>query len=85
VLQRGYLELADATGTLPKAPGIVPELLERVLPLHEVIAVDVWLPGCPPSATRIREAIAPLLQGDGSPSVVQDRAEPTPPQPPRFG
>ena len=85
VLQRGYLELADATGTLPKAPGIVPELLERVLPLHEVIAVDVWLPGCPPSATRIREAIAPLLQGDGPPSLIQDLAEPTPPQPPRFG
>ena len=64
VLERGYLELADATGQLPFAPGIVPELLPRVLPLHEVIPVDLYLPGCPPSAERIREAIMPLLAGE---------------------
>lgn len=64
VLERGYLELADATGQLPFAPGIVPELLPRVLPLHEVIPVDLYLPGCPPSAERIREAITPLLAGE---------------------
>jgi NAD-reducing hydrogenase small subunit len=64
VLERGYLELADATGQLPFAPGIVPELLPRVLPLHEVIPVDIYLPGCPPSADRIREAITPLLDGE---------------------
>ena len=64
VLERGYLELADATGQLPHAPGIVPELLPRVLPLHEVIPVDLYLPGCPPSAERIRAAIEPLLHGE---------------------
>ncbi len=64
VLERGYLELADATGQLPCAPGIVPELLPKVLPLHEVIPVDLYLPGCPPSAQRIREAITPLLAGE---------------------
>jgi NAD-reducing hydrogenase small subunit len=64
VLERGYLELADATGQLPFAPGIVPELLPKVLPLHEVIPVDLYLPGCPPSAERIREAITPLLAGE---------------------
>lgn len=64
VLERGYLELADATGQLPCAPGIVPELLPRVLPLHQVIPVDLYLPGCPPSAERIREAITPLLVGE---------------------
>ena len=61
VLERGYLELADRSPQLPHAPGIVPELLERVLPLHEVIPVDLFLPGCPPSAERIRAAIEPLL------------------------
>lgn len=64
VLERGYLELADTTGQLPFAPGIVPELLPKVLPLHEVIPVDLYLPGCPPSAERIREAITPLLAGE---------------------
>jgi NAD-reducing hydrogenase small subunit len=64
VLDRGYLELADTGAQHPHAPGIVPELLERVLPLHEVIPVDLYLPGCPPSADRIRAAIEPLLRGD---------------------
>lgn len=64
VLERGYLELADTGAQLPFAPGIVPELLPRVLPLHEVIAVDLFLPGCPPSAQRIKEAISPLLAGE---------------------
>jgi len=77
VLQRGYLELADDTGQLPLAPGIVPELLERVLPLHEVIRVDQWLPGCPPSAERIRAALTPLLVDDPRTAVDQP--------PPRFG
>jgi NAD-reducing hydrogenase small subunit len=42
----------------------VPELLERVLPLHEVIPVDFFLPGCPPSAERIRSFLEPLLRGE---------------------
>ena len=64
VLRRGYVELADHGAQLPRAPGIVPELLERVLPLHAVIPVDLWLPGCPPSAQRIKEALVPLLAGE---------------------
>jgi len=64
VLERGYRELADHGGALPHAPGIVPELLPKVLPLHEVIRVDLYLPGCPPSAERIRAALEPLLAGE---------------------
>jgi NAD-reducing hydrogenase small subunit len=63
-LERGYLELADHGAGLPHAPGIVPDLLPKVLPLHEVIPVDVYLPGCPPSAARIRAALEPLLAGE---------------------
>lgn len=63
VLRRSYLELGDITPQLPKAPGIVPELLEKVMPVHEVVKVDMYIPGCPPSADRIKAAIAPLLEG----------------------
>ncbi len=64
VLDRGYVELADRGARRPHAPGIVPELLERVLPLHEVIAVDHFLPGCPPSAERIKAFLEALLRGE---------------------
>ncbi len=64
VLERGYVELADIGAQHPHAPGIVPELLPKVLPLHEVIPVDLYLPGCPPSAERIRDALTPLLAGE---------------------
>jgi len=63
-LRRCYLELGDETPQLPNAPGIVPELLDRVRPVHEVVEVDLFLPGCPPSAARIRAALEPLLEGD---------------------
>ncbi len=64
VLTRGYLELADLTPQLPNEPGIVPPLLDRVLPVHQVVDVDIFMPGCPPSASRIHDTIEPLLRGE---------------------
>ena len=64
VLQRAYLELGDVTPQLPDEPGIVPELLDRVVPVHEVVPVDIFMPGCPPSADRIRATLEPLLKGE---------------------
>jgi NAD-reducing hydrogenase small subunit len=64
VLKRAYLELADTGQQLPHAPGIVPELLDRVLPVHQVVPVDIYMPGCPPSADRIKAALEPLLNGE---------------------
>ena len=49
---------------LPHAPReIVPPLLPRVLPVHQVVAVDVFLPGCPPPADAIYFALTELLAG----------------------
>ncbi|MEB3271656.1 MAG: oxidoreductase [Synechococcus sp.] len=63
-LRRSYIELADARARIPEAPGLLPALLPRVLPLHELIPVDVFLPGCPPSPARIRLCLEALLQGE---------------------
>lgn len=49
---------------LPHAPReIVPRLLPRVLPVHQVVKVDVFLPGCPPSADVLYYTLTELLAG----------------------
>jgi NAD-reducing hydrogenase small subunit len=63
VLQRAYLENADVVVQLPQEPGILPPLLDKVTPVHSVVPVDLYLPGCPPPADRIKAAIEPLLAG----------------------
>jgi len=63
VLQRAYHDLADVNPGVPAAPGIVPRLLDRVLPLHQVVPVDLFLPGCPPSADLIHGVLVDVLEG----------------------
>ena len=53
-------------GSAPKggeADHIMPVLLPKVLPLHQVIKVDVFIPGCPPDPDRIWTAVSALLSG----------------------
>jgi NAD-reducing hydrogenase small subunit len=63
VLQRAYLEGAQTNPEVPREPGIVPPLLERVQPLHELVHIDYFLPGCPPPAPRIRALLEQVLSG----------------------
>jgi NAD-reducing hydrogenase small subunit len=55
VLQRVYAQQAPRE--------IVPRLLPRVMPVHQVVAVDAYLPGCPPSADVLYFALTELLAG----------------------
>jgi len=64
VLQRSYIQTVDLKPQIPHEPGIVPPLLDQVTPVHTVVPVDIYLPGCPPSATRIRTVLEALLQGE---------------------
>jgi NAD-reducing hydrogenase small subunit len=63
VLRPVYLENGDTNARLPDEKGIVPVLLDKVRPLHHVIPVDFYLPGCPPPADRIRAVLQSLLDG----------------------
>lgn len=42
---------------------IVPRLLPTVLPIHQVVHVDAFLPGCPAPADAIYYALTELLAG----------------------
>jgi NAD-reducing hydrogenase small subunit len=64
VLQQVYIDHGDPRGVLPATPGIVPVLLDRVVPLHAAIKVDLFLPGCPPPAPQIRALLEALLRGE---------------------
>jgi NAD-reducing hydrogenase small subunit len=64
VLQRAYVEGAQSNPSVPKEPGIVPALLERVMPVHEVVHIDYFLPGCPPPADRIKALMSQVLAGN---------------------
>jgi NAD-reducing hydrogenase small subunit len=63
VLRQSYIEQADLQPQIPSEKGILPVLLDRVTPVHTVVAVDVYLPGCPPPAPRIRAVLEQLLAG----------------------
>jgi NAD-reducing hydrogenase small subunit len=63
MLARVYDELADPGGGRPEAPGLLPRLLDRVLPVHHVVHVDAFVPGCPPAPDEIARALQAALAG----------------------
>ena len=72
--QRNHLDLRDileevyqtepglAHGGIPNDPEL-PLPLNKVHPIHEVVKVDYFLPGCPPSGDAIWKFLTDLLAG----------------------
>jgi len=52
----------NPTGGVPNDPEI-PLLLDRVYPCHEIVRIDYFIPGCPPSADALWETLTALLEG----------------------
>lgn len=50
----------NPSGAIPNDPEI-PLLLDQVYPCHEVVKIDYFLPGCPPPADTLWEALVALL------------------------
>ena len=62
-LDEAYLNgptVYNPSGQIPNDPEI-PLLLNKVYPCHEVVKIDYHLPGCPPPADTIWEALVALL------------------------
>ena len=62
-LRRAYVETESTVdGRIPLSPELgVP--LDRVTGVNEVVEVDLFIPGCPPSADTIYFALSELLAG----------------------
>ena len=60
VLERAY---SDSSNLNAQIPDQVPKLLGEVRPLHEVVKVDYYIPGCPPNADLIHYVLSELLAG----------------------
>jgi len=61
LLRRIYSEGADLSDGLPVNG--VPALLPQARPLHDFVAVDAFLPGCPPPPQAILALLSDLLAG----------------------
>jgi NAD-reducing hydrogenase small subunit len=62
-LEEAYVKgptVYNPSGRIPDDPEI-PLLLDKVYPAHEVVKVDYFLPGCPPSADTLWQALVALL------------------------
>jgi NAD-reducing hydrogenase small subunit len=62
-LEEAYLNgptVHNPARKIPNDPEI-PLLLNKVYPAHEVVKIDYFLPGCPPTADTLWEALVALL------------------------
>jgi NAD-reducing hydrogenase small subunit len=61
-LQRAYVETESTIeGIIPRSEELGKPISAR--PLDQVVKVDVYLPGCPPSADAIHFVLSELLEG----------------------
>ena len=61
LLERIYIEGAQESKGIPTEG--VPALLRQAVPLHQVVKVDLHVPGCPPPAAAIAYVLGELLEG----------------------
>jgi NAD-reducing hydrogenase small subunit len=65
-LDEAYLNgpsVYNPSGKIPADPEI-PLLLNKVYPCHEVVKIDYFIPGCPPSADTLWETLVALLNNE---------------------
>lgn len=63
VLKRAYADTESTVDGKIPASGDIPQMLPHVHSLNQTIKVDYYLPGCPPTPTMIKKALADILNG----------------------
>lgn len=63
VLKRSYLDERALHPQYPRELPMVPPLLDKVVPIHHVVSVDYFLPGCPPHPNLIFQVMQDVLSG----------------------
>jgi NAD-reducing hydrogenase small subunit len=66
IIERAYVDTVSIPRPAPSS--VIPRLLDRVRPVHEVVPVDVFVPGCPPSADTIYKLLTELIAGSKAPT-----------------
>jgi NAD-reducing hydrogenase small subunit len=67
IIDRAYVDTVSIPRPAPAS--VIPRLLDRVRPVHEVVPVDVFVPGCPPSADTIYKLLTELIAGSKAPTL----------------
>ena len=61
ICDRAYRENVTLDAGMPDQ--VIPKLLDRAVPVNEIVPVDVFVPGCPPSADVIFYLLKELVEG----------------------
>jgi len=61
IMQRAYYENVNLQPQTPTEH--LPPLLKRARPVHDIVTVDIHIPGCAPSADTIFEVLVALAEG----------------------
>ncbi len=67
LLRRAYIDNATLNPGIPDQH--IPRLLPQARPVHAWVAVDVFVPGCPPPADVIFETLTALVEGRSPPGA----------------
>jgi NAD-reducing hydrogenase small subunit len=63
VLREAYFEMPGVLGNTSPNDVELPLLLDKVHPINEIVRVDYFIPGCPPSGDAIFKFLADLISG----------------------